>query len=102
MMNEFENRWSQVAAAARRGMPVESSEAPLGFATRVVAHWQSRPALSLVSLWQGQAWRALKLAMALLLAAFLFGAVVDLEQPATPPLAAPPVEDTVTDSICML
>jgi len=101
-MNEFENRWQRGADAARRGTPAESPEAPLGFATRVVAQWQSRPALSLLSLWQGQTWRALKVAVALLVAALLFGAVVDLEQPASPPLAAPAVEDTVTDSICML
>jgi hypothetical protein len=101
-MNEFERKWQEGAAAARRATPEESPEAPLGFATRVVAQWRSRAAPSLLSLWQGQAWRTLKVAVALLVLAFLFSAAAEMDEPSTPPLAAPAVEETVTDAISML
>ncbi len=101
-MNEFERRWKIGAAAGRRARPAESAEAPLGFATRVVAHWQSQPAPSLLSLWQWHAWRVLKVVVVLLIATLAVDAAVELAEPSAPPLVAPAVEETVTDAISML
>ena len=79
-----------------------SDEAPLGFATRVVAQWQSRPAPSLLSLWQWHSWRVLKAVVVLLLVTLLVNTAVEMGEPSAPPLAAPAVEETVTDAISML
>ena len=58
-MNEFERRWKLGAAAARGAADETEPQAPFGFATRVVAGWQSAPAPSLIVLWQWLAWRVL-------------------------------------------
>jgi formate hydrogenlyase subunit 4 len=101
-MNEFERRWKLGATAAHRAEPMETPLAPFGFATRVVAQWQSRPSPSNLSLWQWHAWRVFKVVVVLTIVALLFNTFVELGEPTVSPLAAPTVEETVTDSISML
>lgn len=78
-MNEFERRWKLATDAARRAADDRPLEAPPGFATRVVAHWQSAPATSLTQLWQQLAWRVFGGVAAALLA------VVALDVATSPP-----------------
>lgn len=90
-MNEFERRWKLAAAAARQSDP--ETPAPYGFATRVIARWQSTPAPSLTMIWQRLAWRVLG-GVAMVLAAML--AVETAISPQDDPLM-PAVGDTVSD-----
>jgi len=101
-MNEFERRWTQGAAAARRATPAESTDAPLGFATRVVAQWQSQPAPSLLALWQWHASRVLKVVLVLMFVALAINTAVEIGEASPPPFAAPAVEETVADSVPLL
>jgi hypothetical protein len=101
-MNEFERRWTQGAAAARRATPAESTDAPLGFATRVVAQWQSQPAPSLLSLWQWHASRVLKVVLVLMFVALAINTVAEITETSPPPFGPPAVEDTVADSVSIL
>jgi hypothetical protein len=101
-MNEFERRWTQGAAAARRATPEESTDAPLGFATRVVAQWQSQPAPSLLALWQWHASRVLKVVLVLMFVAFAINMAAEISEASAPPFAPPAVEDTVAESVSIL
>jgi hypothetical protein len=98
-MNEFEERWQKGLAAVRRApAAAPSEEAPLGFATRVVAHWQSHPEPALALLWQRLALRVLG-AMALVLLSL--AAYDALSMGGDAPLP-PPVENAVADSAWLL
>ena len=39
----FEDRWQRAATVARQGMEEAYADLPLGFHTRVIAHWQAAP-----------------------------------------------------------
>lgn len=67
-MNEFDSRWKLAAAAARRVAEERPTEAPFGFATRVVTHWKASPEPSIAAIWQRLAWRVLGGVAAALLA----------------------------------
>jgi hypothetical protein len=97
-MNEFEHRWQKGVEAARRIGDAPSDEAPLGFATRVVAHWQSPSEPPLTLLWQRLAWRVLG-AMALIL---LTIAAYDALSIGSDSPVQPPVENAVADSAWLL
>jgi hypothetical protein len=102
-MNEFERRWRIGAGAARRLPPEDPAQAPLGFATRTVAQWQSSPMPSVAQLWQWHAWRVFKVVLVLMMVALLMNAAVELGEWVSPsPLAAPAVEDTVAEALWML
>ena len=101
-MNEFERRWTQGTGAARRATPAESTDVPLGFATRVVAQWQSQPAPSLLSIWQWHASRVLKVVLVLMFVALAINMAAELSEASPSPFAAPAVEETVADSVSML
>lgn len=92
-MNEFERRWKLAAEAAQRVAADPGTPAPYGFATRVVARWQSTPAPSLAAIWQRLAWRVLG-GVAMVLAAML--AVETAVSPQDDPLT-PAVGDTVSE-----
>lgn len=92
-MNEFERRWKLGAAAAQRAADETESPAPFGFATRVVARWQSAPAPSLIAVWQRLAWRVLG-GVAVALAAML-AIDVALSSPDDP--LTPEVGNTVSE-----
>ena len=98
-MNEFDHRWQIGLKAARRAASAPSDEdAPLGFATRVVAQWQAHPEPSLALLWQRLALRVLG-AMALIL---LTLAAYDALSMASDTSLQPPVENAVADSAWLL
>jgi hypothetical protein len=97
-MNEFEQRWKMGLEAARLAAPSESDEEPLGFATRVVAHWQAHPEPSLALLWQRLALRILG-AMAVILISLAAYDAFSLDSDA--PLH-PPVENAVGDAFWFL
>jgi hypothetical protein len=101
-MNEFERRWTRGAAAAHRTAPEESTDAPLGFATRVVAQWQAQPAPSLLALWQWHASRVLKVVLVLMFVALAINMAAEISESSAPPFAPPAVEDTVADSVSIL
>jgi hypothetical protein len=99
-MNEFEERWKQGVNAARSAESASaqpSDEAPLGFATRVVAHWQAHPEPPVSVLWQRLALRVLG-AMALILISL---AAYDALSTGNDSLQ-PPVENAVADSAWLL
>lgn len=96
-MNEFEDRWMKGAEAARRAKPATSDEAPFGFATRVVAQWQSQPEASLNLLWQGLAMRILG-AMAIILLSLATYDAISMGDNSV----EPPVENAVGDSLGLL
>ncbi len=98
-MNDFESRWKIGAEAARRAdSPMPSEQAPLGFATRVVAQWQAQPEVSLPALWQWFALRMLGVMAVILLTLAAYGA---LSWSSDVPLP-PPVENAVGDSLWLL
>src|SRR5882724_11681539 len=97
-MNEFEHRWKMGLEAARLAAAAQSDEAPLGFATRVIAHWQAQPEPPLALLWQRLALRVLG-AMALVLLTLAAYGAFSLEGDA--PLH-PPVENAVADEVWFL
>ena len=99
-MNQFEERWKKGVNAARLAAStseVPSDEAPLGFATRVVAHWQAHPEPSLSVLWQRLALRVLG-AMALILISLAAYDALSMGSDSLPP----PVENAVADSAWLL
>lgn len=99
-MNEFEDRWKKGVHAARLAESASaqpSDEAPFGFATRVVAQWQSQPEPSMSALWQRIALRVLG-AMALILISL---AAYDALSMGNDSLQ-PPVENAVADSAWLL
>jgi hypothetical protein len=98
-MNEFEKRWQQGLDAAHRAAPAESDdEAPLGFATRVVAQWRAHPEPPLALLWHRLALRVLG-AMALILISLAAYDVISMGNDAS---VQPPVENAVADSLWLL
>lgn len=97
-MNEFDHRWQLGLEAARRAAAPLSEEAPLGFATRVVAQWQAHPEPPLAQLWQRLALRVLG-AMALVL---LTLATYDALSMGNDTPLQPPVENAVADSAWLL
>ncbi len=97
-MNEFEQRWQKGVEAARKAAPAPSDEAPLGFATRVVAHWQAQPEPPLAWLWQQLALRVLGV-MALILISL---AAYDAISMGSDSALQPPVENAVGDSLWLL
>jgi hypothetical protein len=96
-MNEFEDRWMQGVKAARQATPAASDEAPFGFATRVIAQWQSQPEPSLNLLWQGIALRVLG-AMAIILLSLAAYDALSMGDSSV----QPPVENAVGDSLGIL
>ena len=92
-MNEFERRWKLGAAAARAAASEPQSDAPFGFATRVVARWQSRPAPTLAAIWQRLAWRVLG-GVGVALAAML---AIDVVSSAQDDPLTPDVGNTVSE-----
>jgi uncharacterized RDD family membrane protein YckC len=90
-MNEFERRWKLAAAAARHAADETEPPAPFGFATRVVARWQSAP--SLLAVWQRLAWRVLG-GVAVALAAML---AIDVALSSHDDPLTPDVGNTVSD-----
>lgn len=101
-MNEFERKWTEGTAAARRATPAEATDAPLGFATRVVAQWQAQPAPSLLSLWQWHASRVLKVVLVLMFVAIAINTVAEITETSPPVFSAPAVEETVAESVSLL
>jgi hypothetical protein len=98
-MNEFENRWQTGVKAARGAAPASSDdEAPLGFATRVVAHWQAQPEPPLAMIWQRLALRVLG-AMALILISLAAYDAISMSGDSS---LQPPVENAVADSAWLL
>ena len=97
-MNDFEHRWQMGVEAARRAETAQSEEAPLGFATRVIARWQAHPEPSLALLWQRLALRVLGAMALVLLTLAAYGALsMDSDAP-----LQPPVENAVADSFWFL
>lgn len=98
-MNEFEERWKQGVKAARSAAPASqpSDEAPFGFATRVVAHWQAHPEPPVSVLWQRIALRVLG-AMALILISLAAYDAISMNNDSL----QPPVENAVADSAWLL
>jgi hypothetical protein len=96
-MNEFEDRWMKGAEAARRATSAASEEAPFGFATRVIAQWQSQPEASLNLLWQRLAMRVLG-AMAIILLSLATYDALSMGDNSV----EPPVENAVGDSLGLL
>ena len=92
-MNEFERRWKLAAAAARRTADEPEPQAPYGFATRVVARWQTAPAPSLIAVWQRLAWRVLG-GVAVALAAML---AIDVALSSKDDPLTPEVGNTVSE-----
>jgi hypothetical protein len=92
-MNQFDSRWKIAAAAAHRAADEPPAAAPLGFATRVVAHWRAAPAPSLAALWQQLAWRVLGGVAAALMAMIAIDAAASTQDD---PLTAD-VGDTVSE-----
>ncbi len=58
--------WSRLARTARQSPEPAAAEAPFGFATRVVAQWQTAPAPSLASVWETLSKRILAVSCALM------------------------------------
>jgi hypothetical protein len=94
----FDERWKIAAAAARRATPETPTEMPLGFATRVVAHWQAQPASSLTWLWQKLALRALGAVFLILVTL----AALDLTDKGDRDGWRPEISDAVGESFWML
>ncbi|HEY3900381.1 MAG TPA: hypothetical protein VGM54_17360 [Chthoniobacter sp.] len=97
-MNEFERRWQMGARASRGDAPNLSNEAPLGFATRVVAQWQAHPEPSLMALWQRLSLRVLGVMALIFLALAVYGAFTVSGDNSI----EPPVENAVADSFWLL
>ena len=97
-MNEFERRWNKGVQAARSMATPTADEAPLGFATRVVACWPAQPETSMVAMWQSFALRVLGVMAVVLLSLSAYGA---LSLPKDTPLQ-PPVENAVADAVWLL
>jgi hypothetical protein len=98
-MNDFERRWEMGLRAARlAASPVPCEDAPLGFATRVVAQWRAHPEPSLTVLWQRFALRVLGVMALILLTLAAYGALSSIGEA---PLQ-PPVENAVADSFWLL
>ncbi len=97
-MNDFESRWKMGLAAARQASPAPSADAPLGFATRVVALWQAHPEPSLAMLWQWLALRVLGVMTLILLTLAAYGALSSTSEASL----EPPVENAVGDSLWLL
>jgi len=60
--------WEKLTQAARQARPEASTEAPFGFATRVVARWQAAEPVTLESVWQVLSLRSLAVAALLMVA----------------------------------
>jgi len=97
-MNEFERRWKLGAEAARRDDDDSPGEAPVGFAARVVAHWQTQPGPSLATLWQSLVLRALGAVTLVLLILVTYGTFSSSHDE----LARPELESAVADSLVLL
>ncbi|HSH96194.1 MAG TPA: hypothetical protein VK968_18760 [Roseimicrobium sp.] len=68
-MNSNNDQWQRLAAAARQTPQPEASGAPFGFATRVVAQWQSGRPVSSTELWEQLTRRVLALSFAVMIIA---------------------------------
>lgn len=97
-MNEFERRWKLGAEAARGSGDAPPAEAPFGFASRVVAHWQAQPEPSLAALWQSLALRALGAVTLALLILVTYGTVSSSREE----FVRPEIESAVADSLTLL
>ena len=96
--NEFERRWKSGIKAACRATPPQPEGARFGFASRVVAQWQTLPEPSISMLWQQLALRVLGAMALILVVVAAFGA---LSENGESPLH-PPVENAVADSLWLL
>jgi hypothetical protein len=57
-MNQLSPELKKLLSWAKQAPREGPNDAPAGFATRVVAHWNSSPAFSLLGVWQKAIWRS--------------------------------------------
>lgn len=78
-MDELDKKLNRLVDAARGVEGEKSTDAPFGFATRVVAQAFAEPGQTILRAWETLSWRFLGGACAVMLAAALFSpaAVVD-------------------------
>lgn len=66
-MKGEEQKWNRLVQLARKAPAEAEPEMPLGFATRVVAHWQPAAAPSLWTVWEKLSGRMLAASCALMI-----------------------------------
>jgi len=98
-MKPFDRNWQIGAAKARQAPVPPLSEMPFGFATRVVAQWQSRThAASPDAVWERLSLRALVCASVLLLISLAWTSSLASDGQ----MLKPSLEHTVADLFWML
>jgi len=80
-MDDMDKKLERLTAAARAVAPQDEAEAPLGFATRVVAEAFARPAQSLLRAWETLSWRFLAAACAVAVLLAVTGRPAVAEEP---------------------
>ncbi|MEW6304912.1 MAG: hypothetical protein AB1705_15670 [Verrucomicrobiota bacterium] len=86
-MHDSKDSWDRLIEAARQAPEPAMPEAPFGFATRVVARWQSAPPPTLLSVWELLARRILVGACAVMLLSLALHLSVP-QRAASDPIAA--------------
>lgn len=67
-MNKHEQKWDRLVELARQAPKAPDAEAPLGFATRVVANWpKSAAEPSIWTIWEGLSLRFLGVGLAIMI-----------------------------------
>lgn len=98
-MKLFDRKWQIGAAEARKATAPQLQGIPFGFATRVVAGWQSRTrAASPEAIWERLGLRALVCASVLLLISLAWSSSISADVQAF----KPSLEHTVADLFWML
>jgi hypothetical protein len=84
-MNRPDQHWERLVSEAHRAPARPMPEAPLGFATRVVARWREHPLPSLVSVWKMLSLRVLAFGCVVMVASLAASYGVIREQWLEPP-----------------
>lgn len=92
-MNRLDANWRRLVKAARTAPRPEPTEAPYGFATRVIARWQESPAPSLLGVWEFLSLRVLAFGCAVMVVSLATGYSVIREEL----VEAPSVTETVVN-----
>ena len=79
-MNESDQKLGRLMEAARKVRSGDDTEAPLGFATRVVAEAFARPIQSVLRVWETLSWRFLGGACAVMLMAVIASRPANAEE----------------------
>lgn len=98
-MKDFDQRWQELAAHARRGrIAQETPQPPAGFANRILAQAVANKGPAVEDLWLE--WLRPALAVMTIVAAVLTGLEVHANRPAT--LGRPAVENTIAQVLWKL